>query len=141
VATDLLENTNCEVIREGEYSVLKILLLSQIDYCRQEFVRNPARPSNCELPTCPVCLQRIDPLRLGLPKPPNRQLCSKFCPSPTLLADSPRFPPCPRQRLLVPWPAPSRCVCCRTVAEYWKTHNKAHASAQRDEGRRRWGQR
>jgi hypothetical protein len=30
---------------------------------------------------------------------------------------------------LVPWPAPSLCVCCRTVEEYWKTHNKAHASA------------
>jgi hypothetical protein len=35
-----------------------------------------------DIPTCPVCLHRIDPRRLGLPRPENHQLCSKFCPPP-----------------------------------------------------------
>jgi hypothetical protein len=35
-----------------------------------------------DIPICPVCLHRIDPRRLGLPRPENHQLCSKFCPPP-----------------------------------------------------------
>jgi hypothetical protein len=146
-ATALLENTNGEVVRDRDYSVLKVLLLSQINFIQQPEIKGlkaaPPTGNYFELPTCPVCLHRIDPLRIGLPKPLNHHLCSKFCPKPPNLpllpSDSttpktlfPPPPPCPRQRLLVPWPAPSRCVCCRTIQEYWKTHdnNKALATSQ-----------
>jgi len=88
--------------------------------------------SSFDLPTCPVCLFRIDPARLGLPKTPISNQCSKFCPPPNLLV-----PPsaddrdgCPRQRLLRPWPPPSRCACCRVIDGYWKEKTGTSASSE-----------
>ena len=56
-----------------------------------------------QIPTCPVCIHRIDPIRLGLPAPCVQQLCSKFCPSPSLIVGSwgTEEESCPKQRLLV----------------------------------------
>jgi hypothetical protein len=99
--------------------------------------------THLEIPSCPVCLHRIDPIRLGLPQPPTLQLCSKFCPPPNLLALDTASPgggngggssasttrtrrprrldvACPQQRLLLPWPRPSLCVVCRTIDQYWQ---------------------
>jgi hypothetical protein len=59
--------------------------------------------STPQIPTCPVCIHRIDPIRLGLPAPCVQQLCSKFCPSPSLIVGSwgTEEESCPKQRLLV----------------------------------------
>ena len=60
------------------------------------------------LPTCAVCLHRIDPIRLGLPSPTNKHICSKFC--------SPED--CHKQRLLKPWEG-TRCRSCHVIDHYW----------------------
>ena len=56
-----------------------------------------------QIPTCPICIHRIDPIRLGLPAPCVQQLCSKFCPSPSLIVGSwgTEEESCQKQRLLV----------------------------------------
>ena len=55
------------------------------------------------IPTCPVCIHRIDPIRFGLPGPCVQQLCSKFCQSPSLIVGSwgAEEETCHKQRLLV----------------------------------------
>lgn len=55
------------------------------------------------IPTCPVCIHRINPIRFGLPGPCVQQLCSKFCQSPSLIVGSwgAEEETCHKQRLLV----------------------------------------
>jgi hypothetical protein len=55
------------------------------------------------IPTCPVCIHRIDPIRFGFPGPCVQQLCSKFCQSPSLIVGSwgAEEDTCHKQRLLV----------------------------------------
>lgn len=111
------------------------------------------------IPICPVCIHRIDPVRLGLPTPTNQQLCSNFCPSPSLLlgggiagwgaaaaapSSSWTSPPldetCSKQRLLRKWPQPSRCKACHVIDHYWSniiygSKNRMHHRHQdREEG-------
>jgi Zn-finger in ubiquitin-hydrolases and other protein len=122
VAT-LLDATNCATLQATECSALKIVLLSEMTFLAEKGAQlDEINATTIDIPTCPVCLHRIDPLRLGLPKPPNHALCSKFCPFPDQTIDLFRFPPCPRQRLLVPWPEPSHCACCRTIEMYWRAN-------------------
>jgi hypothetical protein len=81
------------------------------------------------LPTCPVCLHRVDPVRLGLPAPNNEQLCSRFCPSPIcsswvnggMMVDD----VCPKQKFLHSWPLPARCKACKVIRDYWDFHKSA----------------
>jgi hypothetical protein len=56
-----------------------------------------------QIPACPVCIHRIDPIRFGLPGPRVHQLCSTFCPSPSLGAGGwgAEEEMCPKQKLLV----------------------------------------
>jgi BRCA1-associated protein len=91
-----------------------------------------------ELPSCPVCWHRIDPICLNLPRPGTAQLCSAFCAPPNLLlgtrgkdrrsADI----SCPNQRLLLPWPRPAHCDVCRAVEDYWHGQSAAAASHEND---------
>jgi hypothetical protein len=77
-----------------------------------------------EIPPCAVCLFRIEPSRLGLPRPRTHQLCSKFCSPTTLSSDSEsNVLSCPRQRLLQPWPLPNRCTSCQIIWNYWRKMN------------------
>lgn len=71
------------------------------------------------IPTCPVCIHRIDPVRLGLPPPSNEHLCSKFCPPPNLIRWATAQDGCPKQRFLQPWSHGSRCKACRVIQQYW----------------------
>ena len=93
--------------------------------------------THLEIPSCPVCIHRIDPIRLGLPRPDTLQLCSKFCTPPNLwpvaspsgstgstVTASRRMDTrvaCAQQRLLLPWPSPSLCIVCRHIHQYWHT--------------------
>ena len=56
-----------------------------------------------QIPACPVCIHRIDAIRLGLPAPCVHQLCTIYCPSPSLIVDSrgSEEESCHKQRLLV----------------------------------------
>ena len=143
VITDLLEQTMGQTLHSGpENAVLKILLIGRIRFLSDRtnngdderattsMSTSTATPVlMCNIPTCPVCLHRIDPWRLvGIDMTRRRtatttdhdqqQLrCSKFCPPPNLLSRDEIT--CPRQRLLQSWPIPSYCPSCAVVSQYW----------------------
>ena len=77
-----------------------------------------------EIPSCPVCLHRIYPPRLGMPKPRNDQLCSEYCidMDDELLRNS--IGGCQNEVFLRPWPLPSDCKACRMILQQWKNHNQ-----------------
>lgn len=134
VLIDLMDQTNNEMLFSGPDAVLKLLLLHKVrfmsagdnDTDSPSKTTLPVAASTTavmpwavtanEIPSCPVCLHRITPTRLGLNPPRNDQLCSKYCPPPNLTTSEPT---CPRQRLLAPWPLPSLCVTCHTIRRYW----------------------
>ena len=126
IASELLELTNGESIQARYGNVLKVILVSEVVFASEVSVSNVLESPSFDLPTCPVCLHRIDPSRLGLPKPRNHQLCSNFCPLPDYLNETPDVSPCPRQELLKPWPPPSHCICCRTLSNYWTSPRGLH---------------
>ena len=113
----------CTISDDPDSGVLKILPIAAIKFTHEEenqslssetkigqptqTVGNDADSSTIgkvlQLPTCPVCIHRIDPIRFGLPRPSVQQLCSKFCPSPSLMVDrwETEEEICHKQRLLV----------------------------------------
>lgn len=162
VVQDLLLATNGEALAGDSDRILKILPVSHIKFTDHEDESGKkkaattsntgsgysstshhnhhsrsvvpssfARSTQC-IPICPVCIHRIDPVRLGLPTPTNQQLCSMFCPSPGLLlgggggdgwngaTSSSLEETCPKQRFLRKWPLPSRCKACQVIDQYWK---------------------
>jgi hypothetical protein len=106
------------------------------------------------IPVCPVCISRIDPIRLGLPQPSSTQICSKYCPSPSIMggfwddADSLFSSPstlssfregmCQQQRFLQKWPPPARCRACEVIDIYWgrdaMNHHHNHSNNHRNSG-------
>lgn len=102
-------------------SVIKVLPLSRISFIAAghsttstecaSLQQSPSLPA-LELPSCPVCLHRIDPQRLGWPRPKTHELCSQFCSS--------EVDACNNMRYLTPWPVPSHCKACRVIWEHWK---------------------
>jgi hypothetical protein len=138
---DLLEATNSQMIHASPDAILKVVLLTHLCFTRDDSnsdgdnssQEQQRRRRRVDISSCPVCLYRIDPLRLGMPVPPNHHLCSKFCPPPNLvMTDAARqFSgnadcPCPRQRCLQPWAAPSHCAACQIIQTYWKEQESAN---------------
>lgn len=130
---DLMDSTNCQVIHSGPEAILKVLLVSGVEFtatAKHEEAMEASHQmtpttginasSTVDIPTCAVCLHRIDPLRLGLSRPQNYHLCSKFCPPPNLANRCGDAVSCPRQRLLRPWPPPSHCEACQVIRNYWR---------------------
>jgi hypothetical protein len=118
---DILEATNGQALNGNNHhdAILKVLPISHVHFASAS---DRGRVASLEsqqplIPLCAVCLHRIDPVRLGLPTPTNDQLCSKFCPPPSLVPVS----SCPKQRFLQPWAA--RCRACRVIQDYWNHHN------------------
>lgn len=136
VIDDLVENlsSNCPTIHSGPESVLKVVLINRVNFCAipseagaaaataNDSISHTNGTKTIDIPSCPVCLHRVDPFRLGLPRPRNQaHMCSKFCPPPNLAATSKNSAvSCPRQRLLRPWPAPSSCASCQVIERYWQ---------------------
>ena len=128
IQKDILRATSGDVIEgDSNSSVLKILPITIVTFTHDEddeckethFERKTRRFSSIngdssssdaatissqiippQIPTCPVCIHRIDPIRLGLSAPCVQDLCSKFCPSPSVGSWS-EEEICPKQRLLV----------------------------------------
>lgn len=65
-----------------------------------------------EIPACPACLHRIDPVRLGCPPPKKYQLCSHH--ESTKSNES----KCKNRTFLTPWPPPSNCTACSLMQSY-----------------------
>ena len=124
-SNDILRATSGDVIAgDSDFKVLKILPVAGVKfthdkdddgtafYSENKMQRYSSSGSSVipssptvppQIPSCPVCIHRIDPIRLGLAAPCVGQLCSKFCPSPSLIAGSRDTEEeiCPKQRLLV----------------------------------------
>ena len=107
---DLLDVLNNQVIHSGPEAILKVLLISNIQVL-------PDKPSlSIDVPTCAVCLHRIEPTKIGQPRPRKHHLCSKYCPPPNLEHNT---AVCPRQRLLQPWTS-DPCPSCAVIQSYWR---------------------
>merc|ERR1712238_354277 len=128
IQKDILHATSGDVIEgDSNLNVLKILPISIVKFTHDEddegkenYFDRKTRQFGCkngdssssdaatissqivppQIPICPVCIHRIDPIRLGLPAPCMQDLCSKFCPSPGVGSWS-EEEICPKQRLLV----------------------------------------
>mmetsp|Transcript_22546 Transcript_22546/g.49004 ORF Transcript_22546/g.49004 Transcript_22546/m.49004 type:complete len:676 (+) Transcript_22546:429-2456(+) len=90
-----------------------------------------------QIPACPVCIHRIDAIRLGLPAPCVHQLCTIYCPSPSLIVDSrgSEEESCHKQRLLNKWSAPARCKACLIIDHYWNYNNSNTGNGEDEEDR------
>jgi Zn-finger in ubiquitin-hydrolases and other protein len=127
IIDDLMQATSCQTMNSGPEHVLKILLLNSISFDQRGPRLLKSLNMSIDIPTCPVCLHRIDPKKLGLPTLKLHQLCSKFCPKPALsevYSEGIVLPAdmitCPRQFLLRPWPLPTYCASCHVIESYWK---------------------
>lgn len=125
----MLQITSGATIHSGPEAICKAVLLSHISFqWESQSIQSPsvaaatsAPRTRFDIPSCPVCLHRIDPRTLGLPAPQTNQLCSKFCTPPTMTSHNFENPSCRNQRLLRPWPSPCRCSACITIDRHWKT--------------------
>jgi hypothetical protein len=153
---ELLQTTNGKVVHAGPALVLKVLLIHALHFVSPSVTSTTTETksnlppssslssSHLEIPSCPVCLHRIDPLRLGLPAVDTLQLCSKFCTPPNLTPTTifsnataaggngstsrtttsrnnlDHRVACSQQRLLRPWPRPNICQVCQTIDRYWQ---------------------
>jgi Zn-finger in ubiquitin-hydrolases and other protein len=126
----VLEFANGQAFNADSTAVLKILPVSTVQFqVPGQSAGKSATPSSHTFPTppvipaCPVCLHRIDPIRLGQPQPEKEHICSKFCPPPNLVRWATELgQSCPRQRFLRPWGRGARCQACRVIQQYWN-HN------------------
>lgn len=158
IQDDILRITNgCTIAKDPHMGILKILPLGTINFTHEYddnynakyLGKRTGKPNHGdskfrevtstaisstttiispEIPACPVCLHRIDPIRLGLPGPCVHQLCSKFCPSPSLMIRSWEAEEeiCHKQRLLKKWAIPARCKACQVIEHYWNHSNSKY---------------
>lgn len=92
-----------EPMHHCESAVIELFPISSITTQNQQYAASMAGPLY-EIPTCAVCLHRIYPPRLGMPKPRNDQLCSEYCVSGN----------CRNQAFLQPWPS-NVCKACQMI--------------------------
>eukprot|EP00985_Skeletonema_marinoi_P015236 scaffold7821_cov103-Skeletonema_marinoi.AAC.3 len=71
------------------------------------------------IPCCPVCLNRIDPSKLGLPNLKPQHSCSRWCSSNTDGDDAinGQLHSCRNEILFIPWAPPSHCVTCQIISQ------------------------
>jgi len=70
------------------------------------------------IPSCPVCLHRIDPIKLGLPNLKPQHKCSRWCSSSNTngAESNGQLHSCRSEILFLPWPPPSQCVTCKIIS-------------------------
>ncbi|CAB9516833.1 BRCA1-associated protein [Seminavis robusta] len=139
--SEILQAVNGDCILEEPNAILKVLIISNVHIASSP-MNLLASDASLEVPLCPVCLHRISPARLGLPKPLNHHLCSKFCPTTTTNhrpgiaaalvnsdATAETSMGCPKQRFLSPWSEPSNCIACRVIRDYQTVGAGTHTMA------------
>lgn len=126
---DLMGHIQGQTLHSGTDCALQVIPIQSVEFTSSG--RNTPStigmfPPQIDIPYCPVCLHRIDPVRLGRPPLTSNSLnrCSRFCPPPSLttiplVAGGVPNNCCPRQRQLQPWPYPSNCSACRVIRQYW----------------------
>ena len=121
----LMNEVHGQAMDRAYNSVIKVLPLSTISFSSFGSGNKQSPTSNTtgstlpndglEIPSCPVCLHRIDPHRLGWPSRRSHEVCSQFCTSSEISAGS-----CLNMRFLTPWQDPSYCKACRVIWEQWR---------------------
>lgn len=74
------------------------------------------------IPSCPTCIHRIEPQRLGMPKPRNHQLCSHFC-----ATEGKANHRCSIMKFLTSWPHPSHCEACEVISKHLRSNTRLGA--------------
>ena len=72
------------------------------------------------IPCCPVCLNRIDPIKLGLPNLKPQHNCSRWCSSNANgdgNTSGQQLHSCRNEILFLPWAPPSHCVTCQIISQ------------------------
>ena len=118
----LIKEVHGQAMDRAYNSVVKVLPLSTISF--SSFGSSNKQPSTAhilpydglEIPSCPVCLHRIDPQRLGWPRPTSNEMCSQFCATSSDVSVG----SCLNMRFLTPWQDPSYCKACRVIWEQWR---------------------
>jgi len=132
----VLEFVNGQAFDADASAVLKVLPVSTVQFrlpaasasLKSAPTSSQPLPAPPLIPSCPVCLHRIDPLRLGLPLPEKDALCSKFCPPPSLVGWATELgQSCPKQRFLQPWSRGARCRACRVIQQYWNQNSQMNS--------------
>ena len=73
---------------------------------------------NAAIPSCPVCLNRIDPIKLGLPNLKPQHICSRWCSSNIDGNETNgQLHSCRSEILFIPWAPPSYCVTCQIISQ------------------------
>ena len=133
---EIVNETHGESMVDDVDAIIKVLPISRIIFSTfdpEDRLASTDMQQSTLLSTCPVCLHRIDPVRLGLPKPANQHLCSKFCPAPSLVGgtwESESPDSCQKQRFLKRWPRPARCAACSVIQHYWDNLKRQDESNQ-----------
>jgi hypothetical protein len=74
--------------------------------------------SKADLPCCPVCLNRIDPVRLGLPALKDDHKCSRWCSTSITFHDEGKKQySCVNKMKFDPWTPPAQCLACQVIAQ------------------------
>jgi hypothetical protein len=97
-------------VRELESS--KVQFTSAIEES-DEYTKRPIDEPT--LPSCPVCLHRIEPRILGLPELKLQHRCSRWCSNSNgSLNDQPA---CANETKLDAWPPPATCIACNVIRQ------------------------
>lgn len=104
---------NHDTASNAPWAVLKAFPVSTISVLPLEMKANTTKPGHfdvsSDLPCCPVCLNLIEPTRLGLPDLKPHHKCTQWC--------SNSIDNCVNEMKLLPWPPPSHCIACQAIAQ------------------------
>lgn len=104
---------NHDTASNAPWAVLKAFPVSTISVLPLEMKANTNKPGHfdvsSDLPCCPVCLNLIEPTRLGLPDLKPHHKCTQWC--------SNSIDSCVNEMKLLPWPPPSHCIACQAIAQ------------------------
>ena len=118
--SELCNLLNHETFSGAPWAVIKAFPVSSVriyDPPRADGIDERLR-GLAELPCCPVCLDLIDPIYLGLPGLEDGRKCSQWCRLDGFSlddADASSLHYCVNESKLIPWPAPSHCAACKVI--------------------------
>jgi hypothetical protein len=101
---------------------ISLVQLARSDVTALSLCQSKSPDFLAEIPSCPVCLHRMDSKFIGLleQRPQNICCCSGCAPS-AVAASSSRVASvsiCRNKDFLTPWPPPSYCTACRVIDNY-----------------------
>ncbi len=118
---------NHDTVSNAPWSVIKAFPISILSN-NSDSVGN----QTAAIPCCPVCLNRIDPIKLGLPNLKPQHNCSRWCSSNANFDGDTngRMHSCRNEILFLPWAPPSHCVTCQIISQKdYFAENALHQSS------------